>query len=344
MSPSSIEFGCRPTAIGSMPHSNAEEACQLVLRYLPNIPAWPQLLRRSFKEGMVIQYSEGFPGMIVEADRAYVNIGDEFTSALEQLYARHYENDYQSYPISAEYAAGLHAFLTLARGTMQCAKGQIAGPISCGLSVANKEGLPIIYNEIAAEAMAKHLRLKAAWQERTLRDACSTTLIFVDEPSLSSLGTAGIALSTEHVVGLIEETLGGISGLKGVHCCGSADWSLLLKTSIDVLSFDAYNYAESLSLYPQEVKALLDKGGSIAWGIVPNDEDNLAKETVSSLKDRLEAAMAPFTKDGYSIRRIVDQGLLTPSCGLAYVSSEAAEHALQLLADLSAAVRKRHLP
>jgi methionine synthase II (cobalamin-independent) len=344
MTPSALKFGCLPTAIGCLPHRDVEEACRLVLHYLPDIPAWPQLPQRSFKEGMVIQYTEGFPGAKLDGEKFYVDTGDEFASGVEQLYAAYSENDYQSYSVSAEYAAGLHAFLSSPHGKMQCAKGQLTGPITWGLMAVNKEGLPLIYDEAAADAVAKHLRLKAAWQENTLRKLCRTTMIFLDEPSLSALGTAGSVLTPDQVVELMNEVLGGIAGIKGIHCCGVADWALVLKTSIDVLSFDAYNYGESLSLYPQEVKALLDKGGCIAWGIVPSDEESLPKETVSSLRDRLEEAMAPFTRAGLRFNQLIEQGLLTPSCGLGYLTPEAAEHALELLADLSTAVRKRHLP
>ena len=115
----------------------------------------------------------------------------------------------------------------------------------------------------------------------------------------------------------------------------------MLKPPIDVLAFDTYSYAESLALYPQEVKALLDRGGGIAWGIVPSDEEALPKESVASLKDRLEEAMAPFTREGVKFQQLLDQGLLTPSCGLASLSVEASEHALELLADLSSELRRR---
>ena len=99
---------------------------------------------------------------------------------------------------------------------------------------------------------------------------------------MASFGSAFFALSREKVISLLEEVFGGISGLKGVHCCGNTDWSVLLDTSADILSFDAYNYAQSLSLYPAEVKKFLDRKGTIAWGIVPNQEESLAKETVAS--------------------------------------------------------------
>ncbi|MCJ7655635.1 MAG: methionine synthase, partial [Dehalococcoidia bacterium] len=127
-----------------------------------------------------------------------------------------------------------------------------------------------------------------------------------------------------------------------VHCCGSTDWSLLLKSSSDILSFDAYNYADSLSCYPAEVKAFLERGSSIAWGIIPNEEEALARESLSSLYDRLGEAMAPFTREGIPFKQLIAQGLLTPSCTLASMSAEAAIRALELLAELSAKVRAKY--
>jgi len=191
--------------------------------------------------------------------------------------------------------------------------------------------------------VAKLLRLKASWQEKELGKISKNTIIFVDEPYMATFGSVSMNLSQERVVNLLEGVLGGISGLKGIHCCGNTDWSVLLETSFDILSFDAYNYAQSLSLYPAEIKKFLDRGGTIAWGIVPNDEPSLKKETVASLKDRLEAAMAPFTRDGVPFKQLIEQGLLTPSCGLASISEEAAGRALELLAELSADIRKRYL-
>jgi methionine synthase II (cobalamin-independent) len=157
-----------------------------------------------------------------------------------------------------------------------------------------------------------------------------------------SFGSAFVALSREKVVSLLEEVFGGISGLKGVHCCGNTDWSVLLDTSADIISFDTYNYAQSLSLYPAQVNAFLEKGKTIAWGIVPNEEEALARETVPDLRDRLEEAMAPFTRNGIRFQQLVAQGLLTPSCGLDSLSEEAAARVYELLAELSAEVRKRY--
>jgi len=339
-----IEFGCRPTIIGSMPHTDPSEACSQITRYLKDFPAWPQLPKRSFLENMYVQFSQGFPGVVIEDDRIYIDRSQDLDKSLEKLYAAYLENNVDKYPVSPDYAAGLHNFLALTNLSPLAVKGQVTGPVSWGLTVTDDERKSIIYDEALADAAAKLLRLKAGWQEKALSQISRNTIIFVDEPYMSSFGSAFFALSREKVISLLEEVFSGISGLKGVHCCGNTDWSVLLSTSVDILSFDAYNYAQSLSLYPSEVKKFLDSQGTIAWGIIPNDEESLAKESASSLKDRLEEAMAPFTRKGIRFKQLIQQGLLTPSCGLARLATEeAAAQALELLSELSAKIRQRYM-
>jgi methionine synthase II (cobalamin-independent) len=291
---------------------------------------------------MYLQFSEGFPGLMIEGDKPRVKRTTDFDTELERLLTTA-EDEIDAYHISADCAAGLHALPTFLSHP-ETMKGQITGPVSFGLCITDINGRGIVYDETLAEAAARLLRLKAKWQENFLRRITRTTIIFVDEPYLTSLGTAFVALSNERVARLLEEVLGGLSGVKGIHCCGSTDWSLLLSAPIDVLSFDAYNYADSLACYPANVKAFLEKGGNIAWGIVPNDEDALADESLSSLYDRFGEVIAPFTRDGISFRQITAQSLLTPSCGLASLSTDAAVQALELLKGLSDKIRSRLSP
>ncbi|MFC1989662.1 methionine synthase [Chloroflexota bacterium] len=339
-----IEFGCLPTIIGSMPQTDPQGACSQITRYLRDIPAWPQLPNRSFMENMYVQYSQGFPGVVVRDNSIHVDRSQDIDKPLEQLYAAYLENDFSKYPISSDYAAGLHSFLSLGNLSPLAVKGQVAGPVTWGLTVADTDKRAIIYDDVLGDAVAKLLRLKAGWQEKELSRISRNTIIFIDEPYMEAYGSSSfITLTKEKVISLLDDVFGGISGLKGVHCCGNTDWSILAETSADILSFDAYKYAQSLSLYPSEIKSFLDKKGAIAWGIVPNDEESLARESAASLKDRLEEAMAPFTRSGIRFKQLIEQGLLTPSCGLAHLTEEASGRALELLAELSAVMRKRYL-
>jgi methionine synthase II (cobalamin-independent) len=337
-----IEFGCLPTAIGSMPHTNPVEACSIIMKCLPDIPVWPQLPQRSPRENMVIQFSEGFPGIVINGDKIHIESSANFESELEQIYIDCEQSNAREYGISTEYAAGLHAFLSKATGS-KIVKGQVTGPVTWGLTVTRQDGLGILYDDTLAETAAKFLCLKAAWQENILREISPNTIMFVDEPYLVSLGSVFTPIPEEKVPVLLEEVFKGIKGIKGLHCCGNTNWAVLLDTKIDILSFDAYNYASSLSTHADKVKSFLERGGSIAWGIVPNEEEALAKESLPGLRDRLEEAIAPFTRDGVRFKQIIAQGLVTPSCGLESLSPEAASLALELTAKLSHDLRSRYV-
>ena len=343
--PKKFEANCSATMVGALPYTDPQQACRAVLHHVPEIPVWPQLPERSYLENMYVQFSQSFPGVVAdqEAKRIYVKRSQDLSQPLEKLYEAYLGNDFSSLAVGPEYAAGLHAFLSLKLDSPRAVKGQITGPISWALTVADEERRPILYDETLSDALARMLRLKAAWQERKLKALCPTTIIFVDEPSMSAFGSAYVSVSRERVIKLLDEVFGGLEGLKGVHCCGNTDWPVLLDTSADIVNPDVYNFIASMSFYPAEVKTFLDRGGIIAWGIVPNEEPALKGETVSSLRDRLEEAISPLSRKGIPFHHLIRRSLVTPSCGLSGLSVEAAERALELLADLSRDLKKRYL-
>jgi methionine synthase II (cobalamin-independent) len=327
-------------AAGSLPHADPSDACRLVLETL-DVPTWPQLPRRSFLENMYVQFSERFPGVVVDNERIYVDRDKDLDPDLEQLYLAYLMNDLEYGSISPDYAAGLHRFLQLDLEGIPIIKGQVTGPVSWGLVVVDQNRRPVLYDEILAEAVAKHLRLKATWMEQELRKLVSQTIVFVDEPYMSSFGSALVSLNRDQAITLMEEVFAGIEGLKGVHCCGNTDWSLLLSTSVDILNLDAYEYAEALALYPEDVSAFLQRRGIIAWGIIPAS-DQAWKETVDSLVERFHEVVGLLTAKGLHQDDLLAASLIMPSCGCGSLAVETAEQVLRLTADLSKALRERH--
>ena len=168
--------------------------------------------------------------------------------------------------------------------------------------------------------------------------------MFVDEPYLASYGSAYVAVERDQVVALIEEVFSALNGLKGIHCCGNTDWSLLLSTSLDILNFDAFNFAETLALYPGAVRAFLDRGGMIAWGIIPvGNDDAVMGATVEGLCERLTIAMKLIASKGVAFDMLVHASLVTPACGMGTLSERAAERALELLAQVSRQMKEKYI-
>jgi hypothetical protein len=207
--------------------------------------------------------------------------------------------------------------------------------------VADQNRRPVLYDDVLAEAVAKHMRLKATWMEQELLKLSPQTIIFVDEPYMSSFGSAFVSLNREQVIAAMEEVFAGIEGLKGVHCCGNTDWSLLLSTTVDIVNLDAYQYAGALALYPDEVGEFLDRGGIIAWGIVPAS-DQVHEETVDSLWDRFHQALALLTDKGLHQDDLLSSALVMPSCGCGSLPIETAERVLELTGELSVVLQERY--
>lgn len=337
-----LEFRCLATGIGSLPHLDPKAACSFIAKYFKEIPFWPQLPKLSFKEDMFVQYIDGFPGALQDGEKIIWKRTNKFEENLELLYSHHLQGQYNVYGFSSGYALGFQAFMDGKILPERAIKGQVTGPVSMGLSLVQEDMKPVLYDETLSEALAIYLSLKAMWQENALGAIHKETIVFIDEPSLANIGSAYVTISKEQVIKLLGLVFKSIKGIKAIHCCANTDWGIVLEAGPDIVSFDAYNYMVNFNLYASEVKAFIERGGAIAWGIVPNTEEALEKETAASLKDRLEEGIALFSRKGLDHSQLMKQSLLTPSCGLAGLSENGAEKAAEVLHQLSMILRKRY--
>ncbi|MFH1407004.1 MAG: methionine synthase, partial [Candidatus Omnitrophota bacterium] len=109
---------------------------------------------------------------------------------------------------------------------------------------------------------------------------------------------------------------------------------VILRTHLDILSFDAYNYTESLGLYADDVNRFLGRGGILAWGIVPTSPA-IEKETAQSLSEKLQRALDFLSLKSIPKEQLCRQMILTPSCGMGTLSVRHSERCLTLLNELS---------
>ncbi len=333
------------TGIGSFPHLDEEEVFRLIFQSFPEIPFWPQLPKRSFLEGMVVQYSEGFPSLrwIEKEQKVWVDTSDGFDKEIEKFYQYLEGNELKPFEITTEFAKGLRILVHFVLGDHQkqlkYMKGQIAGPVTFGLALPDQDKNPIFYDPTLRDVLVKHLSMKARWMEKRFDDLFPgiPTIIFFDEPSLSSFGSAFSGLNREDVVHSLNECFEAVKGLSGVHCCGNTDWSVLLSTNLQILSFDAYGYLETLSLYPRELKAFLERGGILAWGIVPTSEAVL-KEDAGTLVNRFREGIETLSKNGID-PVLLQRAIITPSCGTASLPIPLAEKVCELTAEVSRRLR-----
>ena len=150
-----------------------------------------------------------------------------------------------------------------------------------------------------------------------------------------------LSISAEEAVKWIDESIEGVDAFTAIHCCGNTDWPMVLKTQRDILNFDAYAYGKALVLYPDEISAFLERGGALAWGIVPNNE--AAKdETPESLADRIDGYIDTLVSKGVDRDLLIKRSLITPQCGLGGADEELVRPILALLKGTSDELKRRH--
>ena len=73
------------TGIGSLPHTDARDAAEVVLRCLPEFPAAPQLPARDPREGMLAQWLGALPEVEVGTDGSFAILGNVRSRARVRL-------------------------------------------------------------------------------------------------------------------------------------------------------------------------------------------------------------------------------------------------------------------
>lgn len=336
-----VAWNCLPSCIGSLPHTDPSRAVDLVLEKLTSIPIWPQLPNRGFSENMYAQYSTRLPGVRIDNARKKVQV-DLHDYDPEEIYMAIVSEDVDFFSMEEENFAGFYELMSrpLPDGVV-AVKGQVTGPVSLGLQTIDQDDKPVIYDETYGEIVRKNLNMIARWQERELRKKCSHTIIFLDEPYLSMIGTPFASVSASDATAWINEAVEGLEGTTGLHCCANTDWPLVMSTDINLLSFDAYDYGHTVALYPEEASAFLERGGAFAWGIVPNNEEVIAREDVDSIVQRAEEAFRGLIDKGIDEELLLERSILTPQCGLSGLDEAAAARVLDLLTKVSEEIRSR---
>jgi len=343
------DFDCMATGIGSLPHDDPGEAVELVLLSLPEAPFWPQLPRRGPREAMDGQYSEGLPGLAWDEvrERYFFDTTRDLAPELERFYGRLLAGDLEAFAISPAHAAGLDALLRALAGGLppgvQYLKGHVTGPLTAGSLFKDAEGRDAIHDETLFDAVTKGLAMKAAWQVERLGRLGRPVIVFIDEPAMESLGSAFSAVSPALVaekLGEVIDAVHGRGGIAGIHCCGNADWPMIFSTAVDIVNFDAFGYLDRVLLYPAEIRAFLERGGALAWGIVPTAAYT-GTETAAGLLERLEAGMARLEATGIPRATLLHRCIVTPSCGMGSLSPAAAGEILRLTREVAEAMRAR---
>ena len=331
------------TGIGSLPYPDPAPATDLIFAAFPSLPHWPQLPRRGAREGMVHQFFNPLvtTGLLtVKENRTFfATSGPDWPQRLTEFYGLALAAEdgdagaLEHFAMPPSAALGFYAFLSEVdrRGTAGIAavKGQIAGPLSAAFFIKDEQGKAAYYDDQLRDLVVRTLALSARWQARALSRFGLPVMIFIDDPGIDVYGSSNyITVTREMVREDLQSLAEGITaggGLPGLHSCDAIDWSIPLTLPLAVVSVDTYNFFGSLLPFARELKTFLERGGTIAWGIVPTSGPDVGiaspRELVHRLTDQWEALNARDIPRA----TLAERSLITPACGTGLLSAAQAE-------------------
>ncbi|MBM7868087.1 hypothetical protein GTO89_15230 [Heliobacterium gestii] len=342
------------TGIGSLPHGDLESAMAVIREYCPEMPHWPQL--RSPRNGDSLMAAALSPlervGLITGNMKGYpvIDMGaNSFRDALAAFYEA-YENEaacwihlHEDSPFHIDLDSYL-AFkdvLTDERNRwadMVALKGEVLGPLTLALNIVDGNGRAILHERLLWDVLCKNCAMNAAWQVKDLRRTGHPVLLMIDEPAMlgfddceqETVNDDDLQKGLQQIITAIQR----MGGLAGVHVCGPADGALLFASGADIIGFDAYRSMDTINRSIPELIAFLERGGWLAWGIVPVT-GAFSQETALSLTKRLHEQMSELTRLGVPEALLYRQTALTPACGMARLSEAEAEAVYGRLREVS---------
>ncbi|OVE82160.1 hypothetical protein BVY04_01885 [bacterium M21] len=356
----SVKPKCTATAIGSMPFSNPAQAVEVSLTCIKDAPIWPQLPAYGLNEQMEIQYSEGLPSIVIdrEKSRMYFDTSVDYSEEFADFYEAYMmamdpddgNGDCSALAISEEFSHGIYAMEKAleARGgeKLPFVKVQTTGPVSMALTLVDENKRAIYYNEEFRDVIVKAMAMKCRWQIQKFSKFADKVICFIDEPILSAFGSSTyVSVQRDDVVAILQEVIEAIhadGALAGIHCCGNTEWSILMDAGVDMVNFDAFEFGETIAMYPEHVKALLEGGGTLAWGVVPTSPV-IREQTVESLEAKLEEGMEHLAKaTGMDKQLILEQAFVTPSCGTGSMDEADAIKVFEVLKGLGERMKAKY--
>ena len=338
-----------PYALAPMPHRNLEEACRVIIRNFPEVPHGPVLAG-----GKGPTRPAGMPCLKIDAEKGGLTFELEGReSELIEFYDRYLSNDLDYFDMGPERYATLYRLEEIYKEKpwpeLKYIHLETVGPYTWGLGLKDENGIPAFFNDTLRDVIVKQLSMMTRCRQRKINQLFPGVpiLLILAEPSLGIYNSA-VGTGTWDVINdAINEVIEGVEGITGIHCCDNFDWSLLMKTNIDFINFDAYHYGNTMSLYTDDLKRFLKRGGMISWGIVPTTGTttgvaDIENENPESLVERLEQVMQLVISSGIEKEMLFDSSWITPTCSTQSMSIELAERVYDFTKEVSERMREKY--
>ncbi len=335
---------CLPT--GSLPYEDNSLAIKMMLKLFEHSPYLPLLPNLSAQDNIVDVTLGHMPGVGLKEKRYFLTSNIEnfkqISLYLDSVYNEPTAEKLELFQIDTAF---IHKYLQILERIKPAETVvNLLGPFSMSQTLNYKSGAQILADKMFRKFIIQSLSAKALWLISEIKAVSpeTTPIIILEEPLLYKIGDVkrnNEEITKDVIVNMFAKIIQKIKeyhGLVGIQCFEKCDWQIPIEAGADIISFDAYNNPNNLTIIAEKINDYLAGGGRINWGIVPVMTEALVKSlTIDQVYDRFANTIENLVVAGVSERLAYNRAMVSINGDVNKLPLIFAEKALMLSAQLA---------
>ena len=316
-----ISLRCLP--VGALPYTDIKLATKMMTKLFeesPYLPFFPNV--DEAKENAVYLTFDNIPGIKIKERGIYLKHDtDAFVNALSVLdgvYNKPTLEGLEQYKTDTFFSNQF--FKIVDKIKPKEAVVNILGPFSFAQMIKTKEDLQLLSDNYYRKFIDQAICVKALWYIKKIKALSpdTTPIIILEEPLFYRYGEIrrGNELVTKDTIvnmySKIFQKIHENRSAVGVQSFEKCDWQVILEAGADLISFDAYNNPNNISIIADKINNYLVGGGYINWAIVPVKTESMAKTmSIDFLLNRYIATVEGLITSGVSERLAYNRAIVS---------------------------------
>jgi hypothetical protein len=220
----------------------------------------------------------------------------------------------------------------------------LLGPFSVSQKISQSINKQSLLDKTYRKLIIQTIGVKALWAINKIKENCSTTtpVILLEEPLFFQYGLLkreNEEISPELITSFFNKVIDvihSVGGIVGIHSPEKCNWTIPINAGVDIISFDAYNNPNNLTIIPDTISEFIHKGGKINWGIIPVQNETLIKNlNIEQITKKMLSTFDILISAGVSPKLVYHSALVSVQGDLAHLPLIFAEKALILSTQLA---------
>ena len=282
-----MKLATRCIPLGTLPYENIESTTKLAAKLFDKLPFLPELPFVSQEDNIISRTLENIPGIRMKEKRVKLKVASNHYKQgmvkLEKAFNKPVIENLQPFAINSPFMEKF--FQLIKKFKSPNAIVNLLGPFTITQILENAAEEQMLIDKTYRKLFIQAVCVKALWIIEKIKEANPDTvpLIMLEEPKFSQLGDikrdnedVTIELVTSLFAKVIDK-LHDAGALVGIQCLDKCDWKIPINAGVDLISFDAYNNPNNLSILPEQIIEFVSRGGKINWGIIPTTNEATIK-------------------------------------------------------------------